>query len=257
MSPATDSPTQANVLSVLIVGAGALGCAAATALAGSGAETGIRLRLLDHDTVEDSNLQRQVLYSQADIGRAKPEAAVAALRREHPGLAVEGAQRRLTTENAPEQIDWADFVIDATDDPTTKFLINRIAVDTATPFCYGGVVRTRGQVLSVSPGRSACLACVFPEEEADDDGGCSAQGILAPVAGVLGSLQAGAALAALKGSPGPGPGEMVLYDLEGPRWRKVSFSKQSDCPRCGNSARAAAATPRSPQDHRSIQPCPS
>lgn len=249
MSPATQSTDAA---SILLVGVGALGCAAAQALADDGRA---HLQIVDDDEVESSNLQRQVLFGEQDLGCPKASTAVTALKRQFPELQAESRCERLDESNATRLISEADFVIDATDDPKTKFLINRVAIETNTPFCYGGVVRTSGQLLSVEPGSSACLACVFPDEAGDDDGGCSAQGILAPVAGVIGALQAGAAISALGMGIGPAAGRMMIYDIEGPRWRSVQFEPQADCPRCGGRTELADATAGPNLHHRRTQPC--
>ncbi len=232
MISASDSlqPTSSPA-AVLVVGAGALGCAAGYALAADG---GVVLTVVDDDRIEGSNLQRQILYSDDEVGRPKAATAAARLRSLFPGVDVRPLETRLDADNARKLIENHDYVIDATDDPPTKFLINRVAVETTTPFCYAGVAGTEGQLLAVEPGRSPCLACLFPDETSENDGGCAAHGILAPVAGVLGSLQAGAARARLGQGCGPEPGRLLHYRAEGAGWRQVPLQRDPTCPRCGS-----------------------
>ena len=222
--------------SVLIVGMGALGCAAARLLAPS--RLG-RLTLIDPDSVEISNLQRQVLFRDADVGKAKAPAAVDALERNCkrgiPG--IEAITGRFDAGNAHELAKRHDFVIDGSDDPETKYLINTATVATDTPYCYAGVMGTSGQLMSVRPGRSACLACVFPPDPATTagaEGGCAAHGIVAPVAGLIGSLQAREALLCLTRAEEFRPGRMVLYEMRLGRWRTVVFSKNPNCGCCAS-----------------------
>ncbi len=134
---------------ILIVGVGALGCAAAEVVAGAG---DVALTLLDPDRVELSNLQRQVLFCEADIGRLKVEAACAALR--GAPASITAVADRLDDANAEAWLSRHDFIIDATDDPRTKRLINDVAVAAGRPFCYAGVLQTGAVALSVAPGSS-------------------------------------------------------------------------------------------------------
>lgn len=218
---------------ILIVGVGALGCPAAELLA---AAPGLSLTLLDHDRVERSNLQRQILFDDDALGRPKVAAAAQALARRWPDTPVAAVEARLDESNAAELVAHHDFVVDACDDPTTKLLVNRVCVAASTPFAYGGVVRTGGQTMTVIPARSACLACAFPDLAAgaavtrDDDDSCSRMGILAPVAGVIGALQALAALETLSGRARAGL--MQIYELRGARWRTVRFDRTAGCAVC-------------------------
>lgn len=211
---------------ILVVGAGALGCAAARTLA---QDRTVRIKLVDADRVELSNLQRQVLYTDADVGRLKVDAAAERLASDF-GVRVETAALRLDAESGPMLVADADIVIDATDDPPTKFLIGRLCVEAAVPYVYGGVARTGGQWLLVDPGNSACLECVFPFAGADESAaGCSALGILAPVAGVVGAMQALAALAFLRRPERATTGRLHVYELTGVRSRHVDFTPDASC----------------------------
>ena len=220
----------------LVVGVGALGCAAASALA----EAGIgHLTVVDDDRVEASNLQRQILFDERSIGSAKAEAAAARLAEVAPRSRVAGRVARVDESNVDREIDAHDVVIDGTDDPRTKYLLNRAAVRARVPLIYGGVVRTGGLAMAIDGGRSACLACAFPETAAGAELGCDRLGILAPVAGVIGSLQGYLAIALLGGDRAA-PGTLFAYELRGPRWRRFRFSRSRTCAACGAAAASAA-----------------
>lgn len=221
---------------ILVVGAGALGCAAARTLA---QERSVRITLVDDDRVELSNLQRQVLYTDSDIGRLKVEAAAERLARDF-GADVQGVVLRLDSETGPGLVAASNLVLDATDDPPTKFLIGRLCVEAGVPYVYGGVARTGGQWLLVDPGKSACLECVFPPSSlgADETAeGCSALGILAPVAGVVGAMQALAALSFLRRPRRAATGRLHVYELTGVRSRHVDFTPSASC-FCGQMRRS-------------------
>jgi len=214
--------------SVLLIGVGALGCPAAAALTRAGVGT---ITLLDPDRVELSNLQRQPLFRDADIGRPKVEIAAARLRDLGSLTSVVARQERFE-DGMDGLVGDHDLVIDACDDPIAKLQLNAAAVRTRTPLIYGGVVRTSGQTMPVVPGTSACLECVFADDGRGDAGSCSEMGILAPVAGVIGALQALSALRILGGDRS-GAGRMVVYSLTGRRWRQIAFSRDELCPACG------------------------
>jgi molybdopterin/thiamine biosynthesis adenylyltransferase len=237
---------------VLVVGVGALGCPAARIVADSLGRWSL-VTLVDPDRVELSNLQRQPLFDDADIGSFKVEVAARNLR-SHAECRFETVRERLDETNAQRLIAGHDYVIDATDSPETKFLINDVAVRLAVPFTYAGVVRTGGQAMAVVPGKSACLRCVFPEEPGDDEAGaCSNMGILAPVAGVVGSLAAANALGHLSGNDFEA-GTMTIYELRGTRLRRVAFGRRSDCTVCASTdkspSRQAPQATREAGEHR-------
>jgi adenylyltransferase/sulfurtransferase len=196
-----------------------------------------RLTLVDPDRIERSNLQRQVLFDAADVGRTKVD--VAAERLATPGLEIARLCTRLDAANAMDLIAAHDFVIDACDDPATKFSINSTAVRAGVPFSYGGVTRTSGLTMTVIPGATACLECVFPgrSTQAERADGCQDQGILAPVAGVIGSLQACHALAVLEAkdasTAGRVPaGRLFVYEIRSRRWRVIDAPRARGCGTC-------------------------
>lgn len=235
------TPPPQHTPRVIVVGAGALGCAAARTLA---QEPSVSITLVDDDRVELSNLQRQVLYGNDDIGSLKVDAAAARLARDF-GVRAGTAALRLDAATGPGLIAGADLVLDATDDPATKFLIGRLCFESGTPWIYGGVARTAGQWMLVRPGRSACLECVFPSLPAsagaeETAAGCSALGILAPVAGMVGAMQALTALAFFKRPDRARAGRLHVYELTGARSRHIDFAPAAHC--FCNAARAAGGT---------------
>jgi len=221
---------------VLVVGVGALGCQAAAALVAAG---GCDLTLVDDDRVERSNLQRQVLFDDTDIGRPKAVAAALALRAEASESSILARTERVTSGNASQLVGAHDVTVDATDHPDTKYLLNRAAVETGRPFVYGGVVRMTGLAMAVRPRVSPCLACVFPPDLSHADDGCAALGILSPVAGVLGALQAYLALRLIEGGPST-PGQLHVYEVHHRRWRSLRFDRDPGCSTCSPPARDAA-----------------
>jgi len=228
---------------------GALGCPAAIALARTPLE---RLTLVDADRVEPSNLQRQVLFADRDVGALKVD--VAGERLAGSRAPIETLAARLDATNAAGLIAEHDFVIDACDDLPTKFLINSVAVEVGRPFSYGGVTRTAGLAMTVVPGDTACLACVFPDapmstlddrETSPRADGCQQQGIVASVAGVIGSLQALHALGALGHAEAGKPGRLFAYEIRGVRWRIIDARRDPACTVCGR--RRAAQNQRRAQ----------
>jgi molybdopterin/thiamine biosynthesis adenylyltransferase len=215
---------------ILIVGVGGLGVPALWALARAGAR---RLTLIDPDPVELSNLARQVIFRTSDIGTPKVEAAARWLADHFPDVNVERHAVALDASNAGRLIAQHDFVIDATDSPLAKFLINDTCIAARTPFVYGGVVGMTGQAMTVIPGETACVRCVFetPPDE-DEIQSCREAGIVGPVAGAVGEMQAAEAMRALRAHPLLLSGKILTYDGSGPsrvRIMEVSPRRGCDC----------------------------
>jgi len=226
---------------ILIVGVGGLGVPALWSLARAGAR---RLTLVDPDPVELSNLARQVIYRTADIGTPKVEAAARWLVEHFPDVKVEHHAIALDASNAARLIDAHDFVIDATDSPVAKFLINDTCISTRTPFVYGGVVGMIGQAMTVIPTESACIRCVFetvPDE--DEIQSCRDAGIVGPVAGAIGEMQAGEAMRASRAQLFLLSGKILTYDASGQS--RVRIRGVRPRPGCGCGA--------SKQDHHESQ----
>ncbi len=235
-----DSGSEALSGSVLIVGMGGLGVPAASALVRGGAR---RLGLIDPDPVELSNLARQVIYGTSSLGRLKVEAAAERLREaaacRSATLAVEAYPFALLAGNAAGLIARYDFVIDATDDPAAKFLINDACLALGKPFVYAGVLGMSGQAMTVVPGRTACLRCLFEEPpDAAEIATCREAGIIGPVAAAIGEVEAAEALRWLGGGAPELAGKMLTYEAgAGGRIRVAPVSVRAGC---GCAAAAAA-----------------
>lgn len=228
---------------------GGLGVPAACALARGKAG---RIGLVDPDPVELSNLPRQVIYGTASLGRLKVEAAAARLGEDHPELVVETYPVALDAANASELIARYDFTIDATDDPTTKFLINDTCVALGRPFVYAGVLGMTGQAMTVLPGRSACLRCLFEEPPAPGEvASCREAGIVGPVAAAIGEIEAAEALRWLGGGVPELAGKILTYDAAaGGRIRALEVSPRPGCA-CGAARLADEAAAAAAHNHSS------
>ncbi|TXH06147.1 MAG: molybdopterin-synthase adenylyltransferase MoeB [Nevskiaceae bacterium] len=210
----------------LVIGLGGLGTAAALYLAGAGIG---RLILADRDRVEQSNLQRQILYRQADVGRAKTEAARAQLAALNPEVDIE----RCDADEALAAVPQADVVLDCTDNFPSRFAINAACVRARRPLVSGAAIRFEGQLAVFDLRRGGpCYACLYPDAgEAQET--CEEAGILGPVVGSVGSLQALAALKLLLGL-GDDAGHLLTWDALSMRWRRLKMAADPQCPVCGN-----------------------
>ncbi len=228
---------------------GGLGVPAACALARGGAR---RIGLVDPDPVELSNLARQVIYGTTSLGRLKVEAAAARLGEEYPALKVETYPVALDLTNAADLIARYDFTIDATDDPAAKFLINDTCLALGRPFVYAGVLGMTGQAMTVLPGRTACLRCLFEEPPAPGEiASCREAGIIGPVAAVIGEIEAAEALRWLSGGVPELAGKILTYDAAASgRMRALEVSARAGCV-CGAARRAENAAASAPERNRS------
>jgi molybdopterin/thiamine biosynthesis adenylyltransferase len=229
---------------ILIVGAGGLGVPAALSLVRAGIR---QFGLIDPDSIELSNLPRQIIFGESDIGVPKVVAAARRLKVISPGLAIESIHASLDAANAPEIISRFDFVIDATDNPATKFLINDVCVELGRSFVYGGVLGLTGQAMTVMPRRGACLRCLFeePPDEAEV-ASCREVGLIGPVAGAIGEAQAAEALSFVNGRMPALAGKMLTLDgSNSGRIRLTPIAARIGC-RCGAAESNAAAGPAAP-----------
>lgn len=215
---------------VLIVGLGGLGAPAAQYLAGAGVG---RLRLSEFDRVSRSNLHRQLLYREADLGRAKSEAARAALLAINPECGIDLLPAPLDPASLCRAVADVDLVLDCSDNFPTRFAINRACVAARRPLVSGAAIRFEGQLAVFDTARgSACYACLYPDRgEAQET--CEEAGILGPVAGVVGTQQALAALKLLLGL-GDDRGRLWVWDALTQSQRRLSIPRDPDCPVCGN-----------------------
>jgi len=227
---------------ILIVGIGGLGVPAAWTLARAGIG---HLTLIDPDPVELSNLARQVVYRDSDLGKPKAECAAARLRRRFPKTEIDARAVAFEPHNAVDLAAGHDFLVDGTDSPAAKFLINEAALKAARPFVYGGVLGMSGQAMTIVPGRSACLRCLFEEPpDQEEIASCREAGIVGPVAGVIGQVQAAEAIAMVSGMLPRLAGRILTYDAATPaRFRVTDVAARSGC-ECGAwRGKSAAAVP--------------
>jgi adenylyltransferase/sulfurtransferase len=233
---------------VLLVGCGALGSVIAEQLVRAGVGF---LRIVDRDVVEWTNLQRQVLFDESDARAALPKAVAAQQRlsRINSTVTIEpvvadvhsgnveslaGIGRRVAEVTTPADArSGVDLILDGTDNVETRYLINDVAVKHGIPWVYGACVGTDGRVMPVLPGTTACLRCVFPEPPAGPElPTCDTAGVLGPVAGVVASLQAVAALKLLSGNAHDIAPHLWTADLWAGRMRTLTVDRRDDCPTC-------------------------
>jgi molybdopterin/thiamine biosynthesis adenylyltransferase/molybdopterin synthase catalytic subunit/rhodanese-related sulfurtransferase len=214
---------------VLVVGCGGLGVPVISYLAGAGIG---RLGLVDGDRLEASNLHRQTMYALADVGKLKAELAAARVRALNPDVDVHTYPVRMDVTTAPDIIGQYDLVIDCTDNFSTKFLLNDICVQKRVPVIFSSVYQYEGQIQVVRPDRDgACLRCVWPEATRDGIvGNCAEAGVLGPVPGTFGSLQAFEALKLLLDLPGQLGQELLVLDLLTMSISRVRTKRAATCP---------------------------
>lgn len=215
---------------VLIAGAGGLGAPVALYLAAAGVGT---IGLVDGDTVDLSNLQRQIVHFTPDVGRPKVESAAEKIHLINPNVQVEVHHTWLTADNASELVGKYDFIVDGTDNFTAKFLINDACVLAGRPFSYGGILRFEGQTFTHLPG-TACYRCLFgaspPEGTVPS---CSQAGILGAIAGMLGTIQAAETLKYLTGAGDLLTDRLLTFDAKSMEFRSIRIAPDDGCPICG------------------------
>lgn len=215
----------------LVIGAGGLGCPAALYLASAGIG---KLTLVDDDTVDLTNLQRQILHTVERVGQAKVVSAHTALAAINPAVVINPLQERADDARLAELIAEADVVLDCTDNFTTRHAINRTCVALQKPLVSGAAVRFDGQV-SVYDLRHAanpCYHCLFPEGEEADEVRCATMGVFAPITGIVGTMQAAEALKLVAEIGEPLIGRLLLLDALSMEWRTVKFGKDAECAVC-------------------------
>jgi adenylyltransferase/sulfurtransferase len=213
---------------VLIVGLGGLGSPAAMYLAASGVGT---LVVNDFDRVEPSNLQRQIIHRESDIGELKAASAKHTLRQINPACQVTALDWQLDEAELIDEVRAADLVLDCTDNYATRFQLNRIAVAEATSLVSGAAIRLEGQIMAVLPG-GPCYQCIYPDDLESQET-CAMEGVLAPVVGVIGTLQALQAVRVLTGHAEDLRGVMLLFDGAAMEWQRLRIPARKDCPVCG------------------------
>lgn len=217
---------------VLIVGAGGLGSPVALYLGAAGVGT---LGLIDPDRVELSNLQRQILHTTLDLNDQKVASAKDKISKLNPDVEVVTYPVRLEEDNAATIFSGYDFIVDGSDNFPTKFLVNDIAVSMDIAFSHAGIVRLRGQTMTVVPRKSACYRCLFREAPAPEEIlTCQQAGILGAVAGTVGSIQATEAIKYLAGfEEGLLTDRLLTYDAKSMMFHMVDVVRDVHCAACG------------------------
>jgi molybdopterin/thiamine biosynthesis adenylyltransferase len=221
-----------NASTAVIVGCGALGTVQAALLARAGAGT---IHLIDRDYVEESNLQRQVLYTEADARQALPKAEAARrhLLEANSGIRIEAHVSDLNPENADDLLGAADVILDGTDNFEARLLINDYAVRVGIPWIYGAAVGSYGIAMPVLPGDSACFRCVYPEPPRGAQPTCETAGVLGPVTSLIASVQAMEAVKILSGKPDCVRRKIFTADLwRGPLRETPIPARDPVCPCC-------------------------
>ena len=231
--PEIDIEGQQRLLAarVLVVGAGGLGAPALLYLASAGVG---QLTLVDDDTVVLTNLQRQVIHDMQTLGQPKVVSAAARLSAINPDVQLRLLNERLAGDSLAAEVAAHDLVLDCSDNFATRHAINRACVAARVPLVSGAAVRFSGQlaVYDVRDEASPCYHCLFPEEGEASDGPCATFGVLAPLVGVIGSLQAVEAVKLLAGRR-PALGQLTLYEALDGSFRQLRVPRDPDCPVCG------------------------
>ncbi len=213
---------------VLVVGGGGLGCPAALYLAAAGVGT---ITIADDDVVEMSNLQRQVLYREDEIGTSKAIAAAKSLQALNPSIAVKAHPERVTRENASELIGNHDVVLDGADNFETRFLINDVALEQGKSVVHGSVYRFEGQVSVFEPHRGGpCFRCLHPQPPPEGScASCAEAGVLGVMPGIVGTIQAAETIKLLLGEGTSLRGTLLLIDILAGSFRRIELPKRDVC----------------------------
>lgn len=217
---------------VLVLGAGGLGSPAALYLASAGVGT---LVLVDGDTVDLTNLQRQILHRTASVGQPKVLSGQTTLAGINPHCRVIPLQERLEGSRLDEEVAAADVVLDCSDNFATRHAVNRACVAHRKPLVSGAAIRFDGQVAVFDTRRAAapCYHCLFPEAEDVEEVRCAVMGVFAPLTGIIGAVQAAEALKLLIGCGEPLAGRLLLLDGLAMDWRSIGVPRDPACPVCG------------------------
>ena len=217
---------------VLVVGAGGLGSPAAMYLASAGVGTII---LADHDTVEISNLQRQILHNTSRLGQLKAESGRETMLALNPDIVVKTLTTRMDAESLDAQIAQVDVVLDCTDNFATRHAVNRACVKHNTPLVSGAAIRFEGQISVFDP-TAPCYHCLFPEAEDVEAVSCASTGVFAPLVGIIGSMQAAEAIKVLAQVGQPLKGQLLILDAFEMDWHRVRVQRDPGCPVCAERA---------------------
>jgi len=218
----------------LIIGAGGLGSPVALYLGGAGVG---RITVVDHDTVDATNLQRQIAHTTANVGQLKAQSIQQAIAAINPEVHVTAVTHRADDALLDQWVGGADVVLDCTDNFATRHAINRACVKHRKPLVSGAAIRFDGQVTVYDPrdAASPCYACVFPEASTFEEAQCASMGVFAPLVGIIGSVQAAEALKLLT-SVGPAlTGRLLMLDARSMLWSDIKMPRNAACSVCQHS----------------------
>ena len=235
MLPTMDVAGQQELVdaTVLIVGMGGLGCPAAMYLSAAGVG---HLVIADDDTVEITNLQRQIAHEQSNLGESKVSSAETTLKGLNPDVRITQIKNRLEGDLLEKVVVSADVVVDASDNFNTRFAVNQSCLKNKKPLVSGAAIRMEGQVAvfdSENP-ESPCYQCLY-SECGDDDASCSQNGVMAPLVGIIGSVQAMETIKLITGIGNSLVGRLLLLDATAMQWREMKLPRDPSCPACGGS----------------------
>jgi len=216
----------------LVIGAGGLGSAAAPYLAAAGVG---KITLVDHDQVELTNLQRQIMHTQESIGQNKAASGKSFLQRLNPGVVVDTIEAKADDSLLDQLLPTVNIVLDCTDNFATRHMINRLCVKHQVPLVSGSALRFDGQI-SVFDSRnktSPCYACIFSPEEQFEEVSCASMGIFSPLVGIIGAMQAAQALQVLIGFGEPLVGRILLWNARNTQIDEIRISRNTGCLICG------------------------
>lgn len=231
-----DGQKALNKATVLIIGLGGTGSAAALYLAASGAG---HLLLADHDTVSLSNLQRQIIHKEASLNTNKAVSAEQTLSALNSQCCITALPEKISEEVITQTVAQADVVLDCTDNFATHLLIGKSCFKQKKPLVSGNAIRAEGMI-SVFDARqpdSPCYRCLYPKTPADEDS-CVETGVVAPIVGLIGSLQAMEAIKLIAGFGAPLVGRLLAIDVYQPGWRSFRLPRRPSCPDCGQSTQS-------------------
>lgn len=217
--------------SALIIGAGGLGSPVALYLAASGVG---QITIADDDTVDVSNLQRQIMHHQASVGLHKVDSAAESMHQLNPQVRINAISERLSGDALNQQIAQHDVIIDASDNFATRHAINRACVTYRKPLVSGAAVRFDGQisVFDLRRADSPCYHCLYPENNEADEIRCAENGVFSPLVGIIGATQAAEALKLICGAGHTLNGRLLLLEALDMQWRSIKLKRDPDCPVC-------------------------
>jgi molybdopterin/thiamine biosynthesis adenylyltransferase len=224
---------QEKILSshVVVIGAGGLGSAAAPYLAAAGVG---KITLIDHDVVDLTNLQRQIMHRQTSIGMPKVSSAKTMLQELNPHLTVVALEQKVTNDLLDELLPTASVVLDCTDNFSSRHLINAACVKHKTPLVSGAAIGFDGQLTVIDPRQTGtpCYACLFPQDQKFDEVQCSTMGVFSPLVGIIGAMQSAQALQVITGVGKSLSGKLLLWDARSTQIDTIELHQRDNCEVC-------------------------